>query len=192
METWNEDEGVLDTQLVATHEEQSGQPAGTIIIHKSLPQKSRDPGSFTLSVTIGNFTVGKRLLDLGANISLCLYLCWRKLEMLKYCCEDDITISWHINKVSTWNSWRSFSEGRRILFSSWLCNHIHKERLLKLWLMWMKNSWKFEYQMKKLALMYLKLWNIWLTREIVLEWMYLMNYIWKIKGKYMKMFLLWK
>jgi len=75
VETWNEDEGVLDTQLVATHEEQSGQPAGTIIIHKSLPQKSRDPGSFTLSVTIGNFTVGKTLLDLGANISLCLYLC---------------------------------------------------------------------------------------------------------------------
>ena len=29
-EDWNEDEGVLDTQLVATHEEQSDQPAGTI------------------------------------------------------------------------------------------------------------------------------------------------------------------
>jgi len=28
---WNEDEGVLDTQLEATHEEQSGQLAGTII-----------------------------------------------------------------------------------------------------------------------------------------------------------------
>jgi len=29
VKTWNKDEGALDTQLVATHEEQSGQPAGT-------------------------------------------------------------------------------------------------------------------------------------------------------------------
>nr|KYP65343.1 hypothetical protein KK1_011576 [Cajanus cajan] len=40
------------------------------IIQKSLPQKSRDPGSFTLPVTIGNVSVGKALLDLGASISL--------------------------------------------------------------------------------------------------------------------------
>ncbi|XP_068475201.1 uncharacterized protein [Phaseolus vulgaris] len=40
------------------------------IIQKSLPQKSRDPGSFTLPVTIGNLTVGKALLDLGASINL--------------------------------------------------------------------------------------------------------------------------
>jgi len=26
---WNQDEGVLDTQVTATHEEHSGQPAGT-------------------------------------------------------------------------------------------------------------------------------------------------------------------
>nr|KYP48031.1 hypothetical protein KK1_030322 [Cajanus cajan] len=41
-----------------------------IIIQKSLPQKSRDPGSFTLPVSIGNLSVGKALLDLGANINL--------------------------------------------------------------------------------------------------------------------------
>ncbi|XP_068475086.1 uncharacterized protein [Phaseolus vulgaris] len=40
------------------------------IIKKSLRQKSRDPGSFTLPVTIGNFTVGKALLFLGASINL--------------------------------------------------------------------------------------------------------------------------
>jgi len=40
------------------------------IIQKSLPQKSRDPRSFTLPVTIGNLTVGKALLDLGASINL--------------------------------------------------------------------------------------------------------------------------
>ncbi|XP_020232903.1 uncharacterized protein LOC109813177 [Cajanus cajan] len=39
-------------------------------IQKSLPQKSRDPGSFTLPVSIGNLSVGKALLDLGASINL--------------------------------------------------------------------------------------------------------------------------
>ena len=40
------------------------------IIQKSLPQKSKDPRSFTLPVTIRNFTVGKALLNLRANINL--------------------------------------------------------------------------------------------------------------------------
>ncbi|XP_020205131.1 uncharacterized protein LOC109790396 [Cajanus cajan] len=40
------------------------------IIQKSLPQKSKDPGSFTIPVTIGTLLVGKALLDLGANINL--------------------------------------------------------------------------------------------------------------------------
>jgi len=40
------------------------------IIQKSLPQKSRDPGSFTLPVIIGNLIVEKALLDLGASINL--------------------------------------------------------------------------------------------------------------------------
>ena len=29
MKVWNEEEGVLDTQVLATHEERFGQPAGT-------------------------------------------------------------------------------------------------------------------------------------------------------------------
>ncbi|XP_020224161.1 uncharacterized protein LOC109806192 [Cajanus cajan] len=40
------------------------------IIQKSLPQKSRDPGSFTLPVSIGNLSMSKALLDLGASINL--------------------------------------------------------------------------------------------------------------------------
>ena len=40
------------------------------IIQKSLPQKSKDPGSFTIPVTIGTLPVGKALLDLGASINL--------------------------------------------------------------------------------------------------------------------------
>ncbi|XP_052734103.1 uncharacterized protein LOC128196651 [Vigna angularis] len=40
------------------------------IIQKSLPQKSKDPGSFTIPVTIGTLAVGKALLDLGASINL--------------------------------------------------------------------------------------------------------------------------
>jgi len=37
------------------------------IIQKSLTHKSKDPGSFTLPVTIENFTVGKTLLDFGGK-----------------------------------------------------------------------------------------------------------------------------
>jgi len=40
------------------------------IIQKSLPQKSKDPRSFTIPVTIGALPVGKALLDLGASINL--------------------------------------------------------------------------------------------------------------------------
>ncbi|XP_019451718.1 PREDICTED: uncharacterized protein LOC109353812 [Lupinus angustifolius] len=40
------------------------------IIQKSLPEKTKDSGSFTISVTIGELSVGKALLDLGANITL--------------------------------------------------------------------------------------------------------------------------
>jgi len=40
------------------------------IIQKSLPQKFKDPGSFTIPVTIGTLPVGKALLYLGASINL--------------------------------------------------------------------------------------------------------------------------
>jgi len=42
----------------------------SVIIQKAIPQKSCDPGSFTLPITVGNLYVGKTLLDLGASINL--------------------------------------------------------------------------------------------------------------------------
>ncbi|XP_019433481.1 PREDICTED: uncharacterized protein LOC109340284 [Lupinus angustifolius] len=40
------------------------------IIQKSLPEKTRDPGSFIIPDTIGELSVRKALLDLGASINL--------------------------------------------------------------------------------------------------------------------------
>jgi len=49
------------------------------IIQKSIPQKSRDPGSFTLPISVGNLYIGKALLDLGASINLILLSMLRKI-----------------------------------------------------------------------------------------------------------------
>ncbi|GAU50532.1 hypothetical protein TSUD_369590 [Trifolium subterraneum] len=40
------------------------------IIQQKLPQKKKDPGSFTIPCSIGNITVGRALCDLGAIINL--------------------------------------------------------------------------------------------------------------------------
>ena len=48
------------------------------IIQKSLPYKAKDPGSFTIPVTIGALPAGKAVLDLGATINL------MSLSMLKW------------------------------------------------------------------------------------------------------------
>ncbi|XP_028215057.1 uncharacterized protein LOC114397142 [Glycine soja] len=40
------------------------------IIQKSIPEKSRNLGSFIIPVTIGRLSVGRVLLDLGASINL--------------------------------------------------------------------------------------------------------------------------
>ncbi|XP_019434394.1 PREDICTED: uncharacterized protein LOC109341053 [Lupinus angustifolius] len=40
------------------------------ILQTNIPHKSKDPGSVTISFTIGNGSVGKALVDLGASISL--------------------------------------------------------------------------------------------------------------------------
>jgi len=42
----------------------------SVIIQKSIPQKSCDPESFTLPVSVGNLYIRKALLDLGASINL--------------------------------------------------------------------------------------------------------------------------
>jgi hypothetical protein len=40
------------------------------IIQNKLPQKKKDPGSFTIPCSIGNITAGRALCDLGASINL--------------------------------------------------------------------------------------------------------------------------
>nr|KYP37148.1 hypothetical protein KK1_041686 [Cajanus cajan] len=40
------------------------------IIQKNLPPKFKDPGSLTISITIGDLSIGRALLDLGASINL--------------------------------------------------------------------------------------------------------------------------
>jgi hypothetical protein len=40
------------------------------IIQAKLPQKKKDPGSFTIPISIGNLHVGRALCDLGASINL--------------------------------------------------------------------------------------------------------------------------
>ncbi|XP_050876054.1 uncharacterized protein LOC127079722 [Lathyrus oleraceus] len=42
----------------------------SVIIQRTLPQKEKDPGRVTLTVTIGNVNVGKSLIDLGSSINL--------------------------------------------------------------------------------------------------------------------------
>ena len=49
------------------------------IIQKSIPEKSRDPGSFTIPVTIRKISVGRTLLDLGASINLMSWI--REVEI---------------------------------------------------------------------------------------------------------------
>ncbi|KAK7282492.1 hypothetical protein RIF29_11318 [Crotalaria pallida] len=40
------------------------------ILQKKLPQKLKDPGSFTIPCNIGGVDIGKALCDLGASINL--------------------------------------------------------------------------------------------------------------------------
>ena len=49
------------------------------IIQKVIPQKSCDPGSFTLPITVGNLYVDMALLDLGASINLILLSMMRRI-----------------------------------------------------------------------------------------------------------------
>ena len=54
----------------------------SVVIQKILPPKHKDPGSVTISSSIGEVIVGKALIDLGANISLMpLCMCRRLGEL---------------------------------------------------------------------------------------------------------------
>ncbi|GKC29748.1 reverse transcriptase domain-containing protein [Tanacetum coccineum] len=53
------------------------------IIQRSLPQKERDPGSFTLPCLIGPLAVKNALADLGASINLIPHSLFRRLGISK-------------------------------------------------------------------------------------------------------------
>jgi len=54
----------------------------SVAIQKILPPKHKDPGSVTILCSIGEVTVGKTLIDLGANINLMpLFMCRRLGEL---------------------------------------------------------------------------------------------------------------
>nr|XP_009799854.1 PREDICTED: uncharacterized protein LOC104245855 [Nicotiana sylvestris] len=50
------------------------------ILQNKLPQKCRDPGSFTIPCSLGNTKFKKSLCDSGASINLMLLSIFRKLE----------------------------------------------------------------------------------------------------------------
>jgi len=54
----------------------------SVVIQKILPPKHRDPGSVTIPCSIGEVTVGKALIDLGASINLMSpFMCKRLGEL---------------------------------------------------------------------------------------------------------------
>ena len=51
------------------------------MIQKKLPEKMKDPGSFTISCTIGGFEIQKALCDSGASINLMPLSVARRLSL---------------------------------------------------------------------------------------------------------------
>ena len=55
----------------------------SVVIQKILPPKHKDPGSVTIPCSIGEVTVGKALIDLGASINLMPLSMCRRLGLLE-------------------------------------------------------------------------------------------------------------
>ncbi|CAM8951322.1 unnamed protein product [Rhodiola kirilowii] len=51
------------------------------IVQNPMPKKEKDPGSFSIPITIGDVNISKALCDLGASISLMHYSLYKKLDM---------------------------------------------------------------------------------------------------------------
>ena len=51
------------------------------VIKRGLPEKMKDPGSFTIPCTIGEFEFQKALCDSGASINLMPYFVAKKLSL---------------------------------------------------------------------------------------------------------------
>ena len=56
-------------------------PNYSSIIQKKLPQKMKDPRSFTIPCTIGNHEFGKALCDSGVSINMMLLLVVKRLRL---------------------------------------------------------------------------------------------------------------
>ena len=52
-----------------------------VVIKRGLPEKMKDPGSFTIPCTIGEFEFQKALCDSGASINLMPYSVAKKLSL---------------------------------------------------------------------------------------------------------------
>jgi len=77
-------EGALGKQEEVVEREAIKLEVGyNVIIQKSLPLKSKYPGSFTVSITIWDIPVGRALLDLGANINLMLLSIMKRIGNLE-------------------------------------------------------------------------------------------------------------
>ncbi|XP_048427303.1 uncharacterized protein LOC103956534 [Pyrus x bretschneideri] len=64
---------LLDSKKVILTEQCSA-----VLLHK-LPPKKKDPGSFTISCTIGNCDFSSALIDLGASVNLMPYYVFKRL-----------------------------------------------------------------------------------------------------------------
>jgi len=60
-----------------------GDKEGGSSFSKTLPKKFRDPGSFTIFVSIGNLFVYNALLDLGSSVNLMPLSMLRQIGSLK-------------------------------------------------------------------------------------------------------------
>ncbi|XP_057790856.1 uncharacterized protein LOC131007965 [Salvia miltiorrhiza] len=53
----------------------------SVVLQRKLPQKCRDPGMFTIPCIIGNKTVERAMLDLGASINVMPYSVYKDLQL---------------------------------------------------------------------------------------------------------------
>ncbi|XP_070022003.1 uncharacterized protein LOC142177546 [Nicotiana tabacum] len=70
---------ITEFETVALTEECSSRIQG------KLPQKLKDPGSFTIKISIGKHVVGRALCDLGASINLMPLYMFRQLGLDEPC-----------------------------------------------------------------------------------------------------------
>ena len=57
-----------------------GKECSAVVLNQ-LPNKLKDPGSFSIPCTIGNVGIDKALCDLGSSVSLMPYTIFKKLGL---------------------------------------------------------------------------------------------------------------